>query len=1124
MDIKNKQKSNRIINGNKGFTLVELIVVLVIIAILAAIAVPALMGFIDNAHEKNVIANARTALSATQAALSDIYSSNDNCYDDKKREATRIKAGADTTTAFTVWNVRTLRDTKIGTDPETHAITEEIGSYTVGKAVYKENEKTYAAYNGSDWVIYGSYKDATDAIGVSDEDDNTIFVWPYTLYQDYAYQPEEKDPDIEYADYTEDKEPLKTKTVILKIDRQGKSRFVDEAVSSNKLKKILLTFTLFNDDSTECTGWVPDETEANRFFIGGSFLRLMMPSDIYKFATWEDEEGEGTFNEPVSMGRYVFSEAKADVDTVTFFAKLDVEDGGKTATLSKKFFTDFLNDNNTAMYTKNGNEYKQKNGSKQTTAFTRVATDSIGIEDFQANTNKYRKVDDGATDCSIYVWYEGSTLCWWSDAMEKTEEEPEDHVFMPVDCSNLLALRNFTNFDFTGFNMHKVQTTANMFDHCANLTAVDFGESFSAPDLTNMSAMFQFCISYENPNLEDIISVGKEVDISRMFYNMDKVSDERDGQEYAKASAYPNAIYSINFGHFLDYESINEEGEIILTKVTACEQIFSGLNHITSLDLSSWNVSGIKSCYGMCAWCQNLEHIRFSKNPDGVEDAEDEGWYMPEVTNMSFMFYECDKIVDGNFIGKLRTGPKLETLSNAFCKMDNVEVIDLAGIDPTSLTNIESLVRLDKKLHTLKLETWRGRAKKIDRMKQTFDDCNSLKRLDMGYWGVSEIKVQDYLRIDGTFKNVNSLEYLDISGWKIDKVEMPIGILKKGTLQTVIMNDAELHFSTNYELNYSNNKNLHTVQMKNFKSDNMTKLLFSNCTGLTSADFTGANLPKMTSFSLSGCTGLTSADLTGVNFPELTSLSLSGCQALEEGKLAGAKLPKLTALSFKNCKAMVTADLSRIEAPLLTTAESMFEGCSALENVVLKDNGFDGLNRYKWMFKGCTSLTGIAFLNDLNVRPAASVNMSYMFENCTGLTNLAGVNSSVFANATDFSGLFKGCTGLGVVDASRWDISKATVTKDLFMNCTGLTSLDISNWSMGTSVDVTNMFSGCSNLTTIFASDRLPYSAENTSVFSGCNLLCGGNGTLRTNRGADKDQAKYARIDAEGTLGYFTQR
>ena len=39
----------RMRKDNKGFTLVELIVVLVILAILAAILVPALLGYIDKA-------------------------------------------------------------------------------------------------------------------------------------------------------------------------------------------------------------------------------------------------------------------------------------------------------------------------------------------------------------------------------------------------------------------------------------------------------------------------------------------------------------------------------------------------------------------------------------------------------------------------------------------------------------------------------------------------------------------------------------------------------------------------------------------------------------------------------------------------------------------------------------------------------------------------------------------------------------------------------------------------------------------------------------------------------------------------------------------------------------------
>ncbi len=60
-------------NNNKGFTLVELIVVLVILAILAAILVPALLGYIDKAREKQVTTNAEAAYVAAQALATEAY-------------------------------------------------------------------------------------------------------------------------------------------------------------------------------------------------------------------------------------------------------------------------------------------------------------------------------------------------------------------------------------------------------------------------------------------------------------------------------------------------------------------------------------------------------------------------------------------------------------------------------------------------------------------------------------------------------------------------------------------------------------------------------------------------------------------------------------------------------------------------------------------------------------------------------------------------------------------------------------------------------------------------------------------------------------------------------------------
>ena len=71
-------------NTKRGFTLVELIVVLVILAILAALLIPALTRYIDKARKSQVVAETRMLTQAVQTEMSTLYGSD--------RKSTRLNS------------------------------------------------------------------------------------------------------------------------------------------------------------------------------------------------------------------------------------------------------------------------------------------------------------------------------------------------------------------------------------------------------------------------------------------------------------------------------------------------------------------------------------------------------------------------------------------------------------------------------------------------------------------------------------------------------------------------------------------------------------------------------------------------------------------------------------------------------------------------------------------------------------------------------------------------------------------------------------------------------------------------------------------------------------------------
>lgn len=64
--------------NKKGFTLVEMVIVIVIIAILAAILVPSLLSWVDRANDTKLVSAAKTVKECVVAQIVEMYNSGDD--------------------------------------------------------------------------------------------------------------------------------------------------------------------------------------------------------------------------------------------------------------------------------------------------------------------------------------------------------------------------------------------------------------------------------------------------------------------------------------------------------------------------------------------------------------------------------------------------------------------------------------------------------------------------------------------------------------------------------------------------------------------------------------------------------------------------------------------------------------------------------------------------------------------------------------------------------------------------------------------------------------------------------------------------------------------------------------
>lgn len=190
----------KIFKNRRGFTLVELIIVLVILAILASLLIPALTGYIDRARRDQVVAETRMLHEAVQTVAGEAYGSSEWPSDDIFTIASQ--SGRNVTNPNDTATHDNLKDryNEIVKLAEVPSLTDETGSfaafcdtkgsifcvmYNSGRGLlgiyYRETGeyKVYSEQKNIDnyKLWYGNYKNSLTTSPMYDSDGTMSHMW-----------------------------------------------------------------------------------------------------------------------------------------------------------------------------------------------------------------------------------------------------------------------------------------------------------------------------------------------------------------------------------------------------------------------------------------------------------------------------------------------------------------------------------------------------------------------------------------------------------------------------------------------------------------------------------------------------------------------------------------------------------------------------------------------------------------------------------------------------------------------------------------------------------------------------------------------------------------------------------
>ena len=240
-----------------------------------------------------------------------------------------------------------------------------------------------------------------------------------------------------------------------------------------------------------------------------------------------------------------------------------------------------------------------------------------------------------------------------------------------------------------------------------------------------------------------------------------------------------------------------------------------------------------------------IESITIEKNNIVPSDAK----YSKDISSKqdgSVMLWYTDK--DNNNLYEVSIGGengmvKANTSgSGMFAYLDNVDTLDLTGLDTSNTTDMSHMFRDSTKLTSIDLSNFN--TSKVIYMNNMFNNCTSLTKLNLNSFDTSKV-----VYMNNMFYNCTSLSKLDLNSFTTSNVTTMLGMFNScKKLSYIDLSGFNTSKVTNMQSMFYNCEKLENLDLSNFDSSNVTNMsyMFDRCSNLTSLDVSTFDTSKVT--------------------------------------------------------------------------------------------------------------------------------------------------------------------------------------------------------------------------------------------------------------------------------------